>query len=368
MYIIAPDSFKDAASAADIAGAIKAAISNSGDVGETVILPLSDGGEGWLAVWENYFRLERVYEEVRDALFRIRTAYYLWEERSKTAYIEMAQASGLECLAVRERNPLHTTTIGTGELILSALERGATKIVLGIGGSATNDAGIGMAVALGYQFKDKEEKVLRPVGGILGDVDYIDDRDISPLVEKCEFVVACDVENVLYGKSGAAYVYGPQKGGTPSIIAQLDRGLRHIAPLLSDLANKDVSKVKGGGAAGGLGAGAIAFLGAQLLGGAEVLFGQMNIDEHLLAATHIFTGEGRLDEQSFSGKLVGELVQKAARYKVPVTIICGYNALPSTFVLPQSVGRIISLSDNAQPTAGELKATLDKVRRLCLDL
>jgi glycerate kinase len=287
--LIAADSFKDALDTFSVCKAIKRGIKSALPDATIVELPISDGGEGLSDIAAYYFDLQRIEVETCDPLFRKHTATYGLSYDNTTAFIEMAQAAGLQLLTYEERNPLKTTTYGVGLLIQNALERGVKRIILGLGGSATNDAGIGMAAALGWQFLDKNNTVLLPIGENLSKIVSV----IPPQSdrENISFEAICDVKNPLFGKNGAAHIFAKQKGANHLEIELLDKGLQDFAQIVG----ADVT-VQGAGAAGGLGFGCLYFLNAEMKRGIDSVLDWANFDAHLADTDYIFTGEGRLDK------------------------------------------------------------------------
>lgn len=235
----------------------------------------------------------------------------------------MAAASGICLLSAGERNPLLTTSYGTGQLIFDALERSVSWVILGLGGSASSDGGTGMAAALGYRFLDKNNNELAPNGGSLALIHAIDRTNVHPKLATTQIIVACDVTNPFYGKTGAAYVYGPQKGATPRQVELLDLGLQNLAKIATATFGFDVSDQPGAGAAGGSGAGTLWFLNATLEAGAEIVFRQTQLEDYIQQADLVITGEGKLDQQTLSGKLVIRVAELGARHQVPVAALCG---------------------------------------------
>ncbi|MBI5915601.1 MAG: glycerate kinase [Bacteroidetes bacterium] len=321
--LIAPDSFKDALSAPEVCIAIQRGILLARPEVETVLFPMADGGDGTAEILAWHLPGEMVTCTVADPLLRpVEARYFLSGEM---AFIEMAQASGLQLLRPEERNPLKTSTFGTGQLIRHAIGRGAKKILLGIGGSATNDAGMGMAAALGWHFLSKNGEELAPTGENLGKVETLQKSEIR--IPKSEIV--CDVDNPLTGAQGAAQVYARQKGADDAAVALLEAGMLHFSKKLSAHFGQDFAEIPGAGAAGGLGAGAMAFLGATLRSGVETVMQLTGFEEVLKKTDLVITGEGRLDGQTLHGKTVRGICQKAARYGVPVVALCGaVEALP----------------------------------------
>jgi len=318
--LIACDSFKDALPASEVCAAIAKGLRKSGQTAlHLTEMPLSDGGEGVLEVLRRALSLKSVNLVVSDPLFRPVTVSYGISVDGKTALVEMAEASGLERLATGERNPLLTSTYGTGELLADAGARGVRHVLLALGGSATNDAGIGAAAALGWRFLNADGEAVSPVGGALQDIVRIAAPMKLPF-EQAE--VLCDVTNPLFGSDGAAFTYGRQKGGTDDSLAKLDQGLRHIAALVEkQLQRKDLADVPGAGAAGGFGFGALAFLDAKLKRGIDTVLDIVGFERAARAADLVITGEGRLDAQSGEGKLVQGVCRRAGA--VPVVALCG---------------------------------------------
>ncbi len=321
--LIAADSFKDALPALEVCKAIEKGMLLTDKKVDTILFPLGDGGEGTSEILTWHSRGRIVKASFSDPLLRRIEAQYGLSADGQTAFIEMAQTSGLQLLSEQERNCMNTTTFGTGEMIRHAIDNGATKIVLGIGGSATNDAGMGMATALGYQFFDEHDRELEPTGSNLLKVQRIEKAEVITDLKNVDFQVLCDVENPLYGENGAAFVYAPQKGANQEEVKILDEGLRHFASLLRVELLAEVDQIKGAGAAGGLGAGAIAFLNAKLVRGIEFVLEATGFEKRLKDTDLIITGEGKIDGQSLEGKLVQGVATIAGKHKVPVIAFCG---------------------------------------------
>jgi glycerate kinase len=338
--LIACDSFKDALPAEGVCRAIAAGLRKSHPNARITEMPLSDGGEGLLDVLQAPLKLQWIEKEVCDPLGRpVKGRYGLSGDR-KTCVVEMAEASGLQRLSLAERDPLKTSTFGTGQLLADAKARGAVRAVLAIGGSATNDAGVGAAAALGWGFLDKNGKAVPPDGGHLPDI-----ARLVPAALPFESMdVLCDVTNPLFGPSGAAWIYGPQKGGTKESLTFLDEGLRHIAGLVTAQLGRDIAQTPGAGAAGGLGFGAMAFFGATLRRGIEIVLDMTGFDDAAKAADVIITGEGHLDGQSAQGKLIQGLCGRAGN--TPVIALCGkLSATPDQI---QTIGLKSAQCINAQ--------------------
>lgn len=324
MYIlVAPDKFRGSLEASEVCQSVAEGIRLTYPDAEIISVPLADGGEGTTRILTEQSKGKFVTAVVHDPLGRLIEAEYGLSGDGNTAFVEMAAASGLNLLKPEERNPLLTNTYGTGELILHAINSGVKKIILGIGGSATTEAGIGMASALGFKFLDENEKELIANGENLALIKFIKTENINPLLKSIEFIVACDVTNPLYGESGAAYVYGPQKGADKSMVLQLDNGLKNIAKVASETFGTNISNNPGAGAAGGLGAGTLWFLNAKLREGVSIVMEQTNIAEHIQKADLVITGEGKVDEQTLQGKVVKGLADLCQKNNVPLAVVCG---------------------------------------------
>lgn len=327
--IIAPDKFKGALTAPEAAKAIQVGVKRALPGAETLLFPMADGGEGTLDLLLKQTQGIQKKVRVPDPLMREIVAAYGLSEPDGTAYIEMAQASGLLLLAPKEQNPLNTSTFGTGVLIRRALEAGAKRLVVGIGGSATCDGGMGVAVALGWEFRDKSGNLLVPSGAALCHIAQVSAVHVPPALRTLDMVVACDVSNPLFGKNGAAQEYAPQKGASSEAVAQLDEGLQNLAKRLvqSGFGSDETAFLPGSGAAGGLGFGLQVFCGARLQSGTALLMQQSGILNHLSHADLLITGEGKLDAQSSAGKVVGHLAQEAQKHGIPAIALCGTLAL-----------------------------------------
>ncbi len=322
-FVIAMDSFKDCASSLEIGTAIKEGILEVFPQSDINIIPIADGGEGTVDTLISGLHGEIKNVDVRDPLGnKINAQYGLLPDG--TAVIEMAKASGLELVPYNKRNPMNTASFGTGQLIAHALQEGSRKFIIGIGGSATNDAGMGMLIALGVEFLDNSGQVLQGIGSDLLKIDKINTTNIDPLIQKSKFQVACDVNNPLFGKNGAAYIYGPQKGATPEIVFQLDLGLQNFAKKTKQYLLKDIDKLPGAGAAGGLGAALVAFLNAELHPGIDIILDYLNIEQYIHNTDIVFVGEGRLDKQTGMGKAPAGVASRVKNIKdIPVIALGG---------------------------------------------
>ena len=316
--IIAPDSYKGTLSAKQAADIISQEVSAAFPNCSIVKMPIADGGEGSVDTIISAIGGETYSVQALSPDNRIIPAYF-GITANGTAVIEMAQSSGLT-----KQNGLHpmtADTYGFGQLILAALDRGAADFILCIGGSATTDGGCGMAAAIGVRFLDSMGNSFVPCGGTLAEISKIDVSRIDKRISESRFTVMCDVENPLYGTSGAAHIYGPQKGASTEQVAVLDAGLRHLGDVLSKLFDKDYASVSGAGAAGGLGAGCMAFLGASLMRGSDAILELCGFSGHIAESDLIITGEGKLDDQSFNGKVLSGILRDAGG--VHVCSICG---------------------------------------------
>ena len=324
-FVLAPDSFKESMTAKEVCVAMEKGIRKVFSDAEIVHVPMADGGEGTVESLVDATNGHKEYIEVQGPLPEQKVkAYYGILGDEKTAVIEMAQASGLMLVEPRYRNPLTTTTYGTGELIKAALDKGVSTVIIGIGGSATVDGGIGMAQALGVKFTDKYGNNIEPTGRGLTKIDKISMENLDKRVKKVNFIIASDVENILTGKKGAAAVFGPQKGATPDEVELLDKGLIHYAEIIRRDIGKNVEDIAGSGAAGGLGAGLIAFLDAKLQSGVEVVANTVELAEKISQADYVFTGEGGMDFQTKYGKTPFGVAQVAKKYQKPVFAEAGY--------------------------------------------
>ncbi len=321
--VIAPDSFKGSLTALQAAEAIQTGIRRVDKGIQTVLVPIADGGEGTVHSLVNVSGGRIIEVAVNDPLQRMIKSFYGIMGNGKTAVIEMAAASGLTLLAPEERNPLHTSTYGFGELIMDALCRGCTAFILGLGGSATNDAGCGMANALGIRFLDINGHTTGTTGGELSEIVSIDISRLDPRIREAKFTAACDVVNPLCGERGAAAVYARQKGADDNDIKILDENLSHFADIVRDQLGPDIRDIPGAGAAGGLGGGVMAFLNAELESGFEIVNRLTNLSGLMKDADLVITGEGRIDDQTASGKAPYGVAKIAAGKGIPVIAIAG---------------------------------------------
>lgn len=321
--VIAPDSFKESLTAAQAARAIHRGARKVFKNARFTLVPMADGGEGTLQALIDGLSGRIMTERVSDPLGRKIRARWGWVARKRIAVIEMAEASGLALVPPRRRNPMKTHTFGTGELIRKALDRGARTIVLTLGGVATNDAGAGLASALGFRFFDARGRNIPDGVAGLSRLDRIDASNAHPRLRHVKFIAATDVTNPLCGPRGSARVYGPQKGATAAMIPVIDRTLRHFAKIVRRDLKRDVLNVPGAGAAGGSGAGALAFLRAAIRPGFKIVAEAAGLDRAIRGADLAITGEGRIDSQTRFGKTPFGVARCARRHRVPVIAFCG---------------------------------------------
>ena len=321
--IIAIDSFKGSLTSAEAGEAAKEGILQIHPEWQIDIIPIADGGEGMLSVMLNATQGPPHTLWAHNPCMELTPAEYGISNDGRTAFIEMAAISGLPLIQEEQRNPMRTTTYGTGELIRDALEKGCQKFIVGIGGSATNDAGMGMLQALGFRFLDADGHTLGQGGEMLEKVAHICTQEVHPLLKNAHFIVACDVQNPFYGPNGAAHVYARQKGADDAMIEELDKGMRHFAQIVQKETGKDIAYIAGSGAAGGMGGGMMAFLNAELKSGADLLLDICQFEERIADADLIITGEGRIDRQSLMGKIPGKILEAGLRNGIPVIGIAG---------------------------------------------
>lgn len=376
--VIAPDSYKESLSALDVATAIEAGFQEIYPDAEYVKLPVADGGEGTVEAMVAATQGRLVQVTVTGPLNKPVDAFYGLSGDERCAFIEMAAASGLEIVPPACRNPLLTTTWGTGELIRHALDAGVQQIIIGIGGSATNDGGAGMVQALGGKLLTADNQQIASGGGALEQLARIDLSELDSRLADCRIDVACDVTNPLTGPEGATAVFGPQKGATAEMIVRLDRALAHYARIIQRDLAVDVLHLEGGGAAGGMGAALYAFCGARLRPGIEIVTDALHLAELVADADLVITGEGRIDSQTIHGKVPVGVAKVAQRYNVPVIAIAGSltadvgivhrHGLDAVFSVIYSVctleEALENAADNVRMTARNVAAVLNMGRKL----
>lgn len=366
--LIAPDKFKGSLTAGEVCRCIRKGILLAVPGAEIMEKPMADGGEGSVELLTESLSLHAVGIDTADPLGRpIRAEYFRNED---IACIEMAAASGLERLEDGERNPMMTSTFGTGLMIRDALEKGIRKVILFIGGSATNDAGMGVAAALGYRFLDKEGIPLKPAGACLGEVAGIDTDGVMDAVKETGFSVVCDVQNPFYGPLGAAAVYAVQKGAAPAQVEALDHGLKSFARIVQDDLGMDIAHLPGSGAAGGMGGGAVAFLGADLVRGIDFMITALGVEEAIRSADLVITGEGKIDQQTLYGKVVSGIARFAKKHQKRCIAFCGVSEIDDLAMkslgledLIPMVGTSFSIRESMAEPAQVLEAAVGRYFR-----
>ncbi len=343
--LIAPDSFKECLTATEVAKNIALGILQVMPEATITCIPIADGGEGTVEAITTATNGKIIPIDTLDALMRPISSFYGITGDGKTAIIEMAAASGLGLIKTSERNPLKTSTFGTGMLIKSVMEKGYTSIILGIGGSATNDGGMGMARALGYRFLNKQNQEIGEGGGSLYSLAFIDSSKVDPLLKNTVITVACDVTNPLCGPNGASAIYGPQKSASPEMVKILDENLMHFSKIIIEQLGKDIANIPGAGAAGGLGAGMLAFTNASLSPGFEIVKTITNLEKHIQQADLIFTAEGKIDYQTQFGKTPFGVAQLAFKYQKPVIALCGIIGQGANILYEKGISSIFAIAD-----------------------
>ncbi|MEL7896849.1 glycerate kinase [Vreelandella neptunia] len=366
--LLCPDSFKDALSAQDAAAAMARGVQRANPEAHVQVCPLADGGEGSLDALIAATGAERRQLNVQDALGRPRQAAWGWLSDQRTAFIELAEASGLQHLEIDERNALHTSTFGVGELLLAALDQGAEKALLLLGGSATNDGGAGMLQALGARFLDRHGEHLPPGGAALNQLASLELNGLDPRLAKLTLEAAVDVDNPLLGEHGASAVFGPQKGASPEEVEQLDRALGHFADISAQALGDDYRKLPGAGAAGGMGFAAKAFLNATLKPGIEMIMQQADMASLLACADLVITGEGRLDGQSLAGKTPIGVSRAAKRLRKPVIVLAGSLGDGWQACFDEGVTAAFALADGPMTLADALPRTAELLEARCESL
>lgn len=343
--VVAPDSFKGSLTAIEVSDAIEQGIREIFPEAEIVKIPMADGGDGTVQCLVNATGGEILREKVTDPLGDEILASYGILGDKKTAVIEMAEASGLTLVPENKRNPLITTTYGTGQLIKAALDRGCRKMIIGIGGSATNDAGAGMVQALGAKLLDKDGEEIGFGGGELKKVLRIDTKYFDNRLSKTKVLIASDVSNPLCGPKGASRIYGPQKGATPEMTKELDESLAYFAEIIKRDLHKDIKDIPGAGAAGGLGASLIAFLNAELRPGIDIMIEIAKLEQAIKDADLVVTGEGKIDSQTIYGKAPIGVARIAKKYNIPVIAVAAIISDDADIVHQYGINTLIKISE-----------------------
>lgn len=375
--VIASDSFKGSLTSWQVAEAAQRGVLNATDQYSIHKVAIADGGEGTTEALINSLDGKFVCITVNDPLLRPIKVRYGISGDGQTAIIELAAASGIALLRPEEMNPLETTTYGTGQMILDAYERGCRNFLIGIGGSATNDAAIGMLSALGFCFMDKNGKKIAYKGESLSQIVSIKlTKQAQQIIENSVFTVACDVTNPLFGRQGAAYIFAPQKGASPQMVEELDGGLRNFATVVQQFNGQQIQELPGAGAAGGVGGALKALLGARLMSGIEMVLDAVKFDELLKGCDLVITGEGRMDRQTISGKAPYGVLKRAQKYSVPVVAISGsvedwilLNQHGFTAIFPiQAQPNTIEDAMKCETTAQNIERTVNQIINLIINL
>jgi glycerate kinase len=366
--VLIPDSFKGTLSSIEICTIISDKIYKHFPHCHVVSIPVADGGEGSVDCFLSALGGEKIVETVSSPYFEDMESFYGLIDN--TAVIEMAACAGLPLVEDR-KNPSLTTTYGVGQLIMSAAKKGCKKIIVGLGGSSTNDGGCGAAAAVGVKFYDKKGNEFIPIGKTLIDIDRIDLSHKAKELDNIEIITMCDIDNPMYGPTGAAYIFGPQKGADEKMILELDKGLKNLCDVIERETGKDLKDVPGSGAAGAMGAGMIAFFNSVLQMGIETVLDTVKFDEIIEDADMIFTGEGRIDSQSLRGKVVIGVGKRAKNKNIPVTVIAGGAANNIDDAYDMGVTSIFTINRlpedfeiSRHKSKENLEATIDNILRL----
>lgn len=361
--VIAPDSFKESLTALHVCEALEKGIKTHFPNAEISKVPMADGGEGTVQSLVDATGGQIIQAKVTGPLGKEVEAFYGILGDGKTAVIEMAAASGLHQVPMDERNPLITTTRGTGELILKALDQKVKHIIIGIGGSATNDGGAGMAKALGAKLINTNGAEIKEGGGSLNQLAAIDLTNFDSRLAEVKVEVACDVDNPLTGATGASAVFGPQKGATPDMVKQLDRNLAHYAAVIEKEMDIHIQNVPGAGAAGGLGGGLLAFLSAELKPGVDIVIEATQLESYIKNADLVITGEGRIDGQTIYGKTPIGVAKTAKKHSVPVIAIAGSIGAGSEAVYEHGISALFSVVPGAVDLSEALAKAVENIER-----
>ena len=366
--ILIPDSFKGTLSSGEICDIMSRAVLRHFPGCNVRSIPVADGGEGSVDAFLTALGGEKIYAEVSGPYLEPMRAFY--GLIGSTAVIEMAACAGLP-LVGENKNPSLTSTYGVGELMLHAAKNGARKIIMGLGGSATNDGGCGAAAAVGVKFTNADGDSFIPVGGTLKDIASIDMGGLAPELKELEIITMCDIDNPMYGEKGAAYIFGPQKGADENMVRELDAGLRHLGEVLKQDLGLDLTDIPGGGAAGAMGAGMAAFFGSRLQMGIETVLDTVGFDTLAKDADCIFTGEGKIDSQSLRGKVVIGVARRAKKLGVPVIAVVGGAELGLEPAYDEGVSAVFTinrlpmdLKESAKYSAQNLDFVMDNILRI----
>ncbi len=365
-FVLAPDSFKESMTAEQACAAMQRGVEKALPNAQFIHVPMADGGEGTVDALVSARHGRKVEIEVSHPLIeqKVKT-YFGLIENDQTAVIEMALANGIHLIEPSQRNPLLTSTLGTGEMIKVALGFGVSKIIIGLGGSVTNDAGAGMAQALGAKFFDENDQVVQVGGGQLSHIKSIDFSKLDSRLKDTEIIIASDVNNPLCGENGASHVFAPQKGATPEMVATLDQNLKYFADLVAQKVGTDFQNIAGAGAAGGLGFGLMAFAGAKIRSGVEIVIEETGLAEKIAQADYVFTGEGGIDFQTKFGKTPFGVAQVAMRFNKPVIAFAGYVDEGIEELYDEGFTAILGIVDGACDLPAALKNGEKNLERTC---
>lgn len=368
--VLVPDSFKGTISSEEVCAIMRKKLSEHYPDCEVSEIPVADGGEGTVDCFLKALGGEKVFVSVKGPFFEEMVSFYGLIEAGSSAVIEMASCAGLPLVEGRQ-DPLRTTSYGVGQLINDAIRRGCKRIIVGLGGSCTNDGGAGMAAALGVSFYDEAGQTFVPTGGTLGRVAHIDITNLTHKIRETEIVAMCDVDCTLCGKGGASHIFGPQKGADTQMVLFLDESLAHFEKIIFRDVGIEVGQLKGAGSAGGLGAGMVAFLGCKLQKGIDIVLDTVHFDELICGADFIFTGEGKIDHQSLRGKVIAGVAQRAKPQNVPVVAVVGDVGDGIAEIYQRGVNSILSINNLAIPfqqarlrSKADLEFTFDNLLRL----
>ena len=368
-FLLAPDSFKESMTAEQACAAMQRGIVKALPDAQFIYVPMADGGEGTVDALVAARNGRKVELDVSGPFIQQKVqGYFGLIENDQTAVIEMALANGIHLIESSQRNPLLTSTLGTGEIIKAALELGVSKIIIGLGGSVTNDAGAGMAQALGVKFLDENSQVVQVGGGQLDQIQSIDLSQLDPRLKSTEIVIASDVNNPLCGENGASNVFAPQKGGTSEMVATLDQNLKYFADLVAQHIGQDFQDIAGAGAAGGLGFGLMAFAGAKIRSGVEIVIEETGLSEKIDQADYVFTGEGGIDFQTKFGKTPFGVAQVAKRFNKPVIAFAGYVGKGIEELYDEGFTAIFGIVDGACDLQTALKNGEKNLERCCVNV
>ncbi len=365
-FVLAPDSFKESMSAEQACLAMQRGIEKVIPDAKIIHVPMADGGEGTVDALVSARNGRKMAIEVSGPLVQKKVqTYFGLIENDQTAVIEMALANGIHLIEKSQRNPLLTSTFGTGEMIKAALDLGVSKIIIGLGGSVTNDAGAGMVQALGVKFLDEDGQSVALGGGQLDQIQSIDLSELDARLKQTEIIIASDVNNLLCGENGASYVFAPQKGASPEMVKILDQNLKHFADLVESTLNIEKQNIAGAGAAGGLGFGLMAFADATIRSGVEIVIEETQLAEKIAQADYVFTGEGGIDFQTKFGKTPFGVAQVAKRFNKPVIAFAGYVGEGVEELYDEGFTAIFGIVDGACDLQTALKNGEKNLERSC---